>query len=158
MVSAHAVSVVGGATASRQRPLVQSSSSAQSSSDEHFLGRSQAPALHLPPGPHSASPPQAWQVWSLQTLPSPQSSSDEHSGLATQTPAWQAMPSPQSSSVEHFWHCLLMQARPSLQSAVDSHAGVFGFLLGQPTSAKVATRVAATSRNAWVRGGARMKS
>src|SRR5262245_26547391 len=51
-----------GALALRQRPSLQSSSSAQSSSFLHFLGRLHMPASQAPPGPHSPSDEHGLQV------------------------------------------------------------------------------------------------
>src|SRR3990172_5657495 len=118
-------------------PLMQSSSSAQSSSTEHWPLRTHLPSLQRPPSPHSASAAQAEHLWSLHTWPAGQSPSALHQPtIGSQAPSLHIFPGPQSLSAVHLTHFLLTHFSPAEQSLSPSQLGYFGFLAGQPAASR----------------------
>src|SRR5262245_16731693 len=134
------------APALRHAPFTQSSSSAHSSFLLHGLPATHMPAVHVRPGPHSASVAHALHLPAWQTLPL-HAASLLHSGW-TQACALQRWPTGHSRSVLHWTQLPAEQTCLFLQSLSDLHPG---FLDESPqladanpnTRANVATRRAA---------------
>src|SRR5690349_9086417 len=128
----------------RQRPFVQSSSSAQSSFFVHFFGRWHAPASQRPPGPHSPSDAHGLQEPAWQTCPIGHCSSLMHCAFATHAFALHSLPFGHWESSRHSTHLFDEQTWPFLQSLSPLQPGCFGLLPHALSTTAIARAAIAT--------------